>query len=78
MIGYDLLNEPWCGDGFSDGRLLLPGQAGRRLLSPLYDKLHTAIRSEDKEGLVLWEAVTWAHLRHRGSGYSAARVVAEP
>ena len=61
MIGYDLLNEPWCGDAFSDGSLLLPGQSGRRLLSPLYNRLHSAIRREEKEGLVLWEGVTWAH-----------------
>ena len=61
MIGYDLLNEPWCGDAFSDGRLLLPGQSGRRLLSPLYNRIHSAIRMEEKEGLVLWEGVTWAH-----------------
>ena len=61
MIGYDLLNEPWCGDAFSDGSLLLPGHAGRRLLSPLYNRIHSAIRREEKEGLVLWEGVTWAH-----------------
>ena len=61
VIGYDLLNEPWCGDAFSDGSLLLPGQSGRRLLSPLYNRLHSAIRREEKEGLVLWEGVTWAH-----------------
>merc|ERR1719266_1775588 len=61
VIGYELLNEPWSGDTFSDGRLLLPGQSGRRLLSLFYNRLHSAIRREDKEGLVIWEAVTWAH-----------------
>jgi len=61
VIGYDILNEPWTGDAFKDGALLLPGHAGHRLLAPLYTRIHAAIREVDRDKLVLWEAVTWTH-----------------
>ena len=43
-IGYDLINEPWAGDIYSNPSLLLPGAAGRENIMPMYDKLNDAIR----------------------------------
>ena len=44
-----------------DGSLILPGEAGRRNLGPLYSRLHSAIRREDEDTLLFWEPPTWAH-----------------
>ena len=44
-----------------DGSLILPGEAGRRNLGPLYSRLHSAIRRQDEDTLLFWEPPTWAH-----------------
>jgi len=37
ILGYELLNEPWCGNIYEDPLLLLEGVADRIKLQPLYD-----------------------------------------
>lgn len=31
VVGYELINEPWCGDIYKDPSLLLPGVAEKKL-----------------------------------------------
>ena len=37
VLGYEIMNEPWCGDVYEDPTLLMPGVADRRYLQPMYD-----------------------------------------
>ena len=37
VLGYEIMNEPWCGDVYEDPTLLVPGVADRRYLQPMYD-----------------------------------------
>lgn len=60
VVGFELLNEPWCGDYISRPDLLVPGIAGALNLEPLYKRTITAIRSVDPSRLVLIEPMTWA------------------
>lgn len=76
ILGYELINEPWAGDIFSDPSLLLPGVAGRKNLEPLYDRLHHVIREEDDVTLIFWEPVTWAYTLP-GSSHGLKDVVLE-
>ena len=59
VIGYELMNEPWCGDIFEDPSLLFPGIADRQFLEPMYDVLAAEIRKHDEETIILFEAITW-------------------
>lgn len=60
FLGYELWNEPWCGDFYEDPALLLPGVAGRLNLQPLYRELHSAITEVDAhKHLTFFEPVTW-------------------
>ena len=59
VIGYELMNEPWCGDIFEDPTLLFPGIADRQFLEPMYDVLAAEIRKYDDETIILFEAITW-------------------
>ena len=45
LLGYELMNEPWCGDIFEDPSLLFPGIADRQYLEPMYDVLAAEIRT---------------------------------
>ena len=36
VLGYEIMNEPWCGDVYEDPTLLVPGVADRRYLQPMY------------------------------------------
>ena len=36
VLGYEIMNEPWCGDVYEDPSLLVPGVADRRYLQPMY------------------------------------------
>ena len=74
VLGYELINEPWAGDIYSDPMLLLPGIAGSRNLQPLYDALNDAIRRVDAETLLFYEPVTWGVVVNgscMGSGFSS-------
>ena len=37
VLGYEIMNEPWCGDVYEDPTLLVPGVADRRYLQPMYE-----------------------------------------
>ena len=47
VIGYNVLNEPWAGNVYKDGSLILPGEVGRKNLAPMYEKVNAAIREVD-------------------------------
>merc|ERR1719317_916283 len=59
ILGYEIMNEPWCGDVYEDPTLLIPGVADRRNLQPVNDRVNEEIRKFDTEHLVFFEAVTW-------------------
>ena len=59
VFGYELMNEPWCGDIFEDPTLLFPGVADRRYLEPMYDRISQEVRKYDEEHIILFAAVTW-------------------
>jgi len=59
VLGYEIVNEPWCGDVYEDPTLLFPGIADTRYLQPMYDLVNTEIRKHDSEHLVFFESVTW-------------------
>ena len=61
VIGYNVINEPWAGNVFKDGSLLLPGETGRKNLAPMYEKVNKAIREVDEKTLLFWEPATWSH-----------------
>ena len=59
ILGYELINEPWAGNVWRSPTLLLPGEAGRRNLAPLYDHLNAEIRKVDDVTNIFYEPVTW-------------------
>ena len=59
VIGYELINEPWAGDVYSDPLLLVPGVADSRNLAPVYEVLSEAIRQHDEHHCIFFEGVTW-------------------
>jgi len=61
LLGYEFMNEPWTGDIYEDASLLLPGNAGTKLLEPFFNRANMALRSIDDESLVFWEPVTYAY-----------------
>ncbi|RNA13991.1 glycoside hydrolase subgroup catalytic core [Brachionus plicatilis] len=69
---YELLNEPWAGNVYSNPLLLLPGIAGSKNLLKLYDRTYETIRKYDKSTLIFYEPVTWGVLLNRnyfGTGF---------
>jgi len=59
VIGYELINEPFAGDIYSNPMLLIPGFADKLNLEPAYDALQKAIREVDDQHLIFFEGVTW-------------------
>jgi endoglycosylceramidase len=59
IFGYELVNEPFCGNFYKNPLLLLEGVADREKLQPMYDELNTEIRKHDKDRLIFFESVTW-------------------
>jgi len=59
VIGYELINEPFCGDIYKNPKLIVPGVADRVNLEPAYDVLQRAIRSVDENHIIFFEGVTW-------------------
>jgi endoglycosylceramidase len=73
VLGYNLINEPWIGDYFTNPNLTLSGVAAQINLVPSYDLLHDEIRRYDTEALILYEPVFYGQLREyplRGSGFT--------
>lgn len=49
ILGYEIINEPWCGNQYADLELMLPGVAGHKNLMPFYDVITDSIRSVDDQ-----------------------------
>ncbi|XP_066919762.1 endoglycoceramidase-like [Clytia hemisphaerica] len=59
VVGYELINEPFCGDIYKNPLLLVPGIADKLNLEPAYDVLQKAIRQVDDQHAIFFEGVTW-------------------
>eukprot|EP00659_Diplonema_papillatum_P001197 gene1197-1856_t len=59
LLGYELINEPYVGNPYTDPELLLPGIADERRLEPAFAVLNTRIRSIDADGLIFFAGATW-------------------
>ncbi|XP_013419244.1 endoglycoceramidase [Lingula anatina] len=75
VLGYELINEPWAGDIWSNLSLLLPGNAGSRNLMPMYNVINKAIRAVDDDTIIFYEPVTWGVIykndyHHFGTGFN--------
>lgn len=55
VLGYELINEPFAGNPYANPTILLPGEAGRHNLQPLYDALAAAISEVDSDTLLFFE-----------------------
>ncbi|KAI9332163.1 glycoside hydrolase superfamily [Zopfochytrium polystomum] len=62
ILGYDLINEPWAGNTFTDPLLLVPGAADKLNLQPFYDAAAAGIRSVDPNAIIFFESVTWDNI----------------
>ena len=62
MLAYELINEPFVGDFYSDPVLIVPGVADKRLLQPLYEKLHTTIRQVGDQHMIMFEPITFDYV----------------
>lgn len=73
ILGYEIINEPWAGNHIENPSLLLPGNAGRKNLQPLYDVIADSIRAADPGHIVMYEPVTWGMIFNgtvSGSGFT--------
>jgi len=59
VLGYELMNEPWAGDVFTNPTLLIPGVADRENLQPFYENASVSIRKIDSDRIIFFEGVTW-------------------
>ncbi|RGB29428.1 Glycoside Hydrolase Family 5 protein [Rhizophagus diaphanus] len=59
LLGYDLLNEPWPGDTYSNPGLWLPSVNTRTNLGPFWDAISAELRKVDNNGIVFFTGVTW-------------------
>ena len=75
ILGYELMNEPWTGDIYQDTSLLLPGNAGGKLLEPFFNRASDAIRSIDNETLIFWEPTTYAYIADLDPGLITEAVI---
>lgn len=74
LIGYELINEPFAGNIYTNPMLAIPRFADAWRLQPAYDKVAKSIREADPEGLIYFAGVTWAdmHDHVEYSGFSHA------
>mmetsp|Transcript_8442 Transcript_8442/g.23820 ORF Transcript_8442/g.23820 Transcript_8442/m.23820 type:complete len:539 (+) Transcript_8442:241-1857(+) len=55
VLGYELINEPWAGDIYTNKSLLLPGRADLINLEPMYARVNDAIREIDDEHIIFFD-----------------------
>ncbi|KAJ3084680.1 hypothetical protein HDU99_007296 [Rhizoclosmatium hyalinum] len=58
ILGYDLINEPFMGNIYTNPLLLDPLYANRVNLQPFYDVVSTAIRTVDPNAIIHFEPAT--------------------
>eukprot|EP01126_Amoeba_proteus_P045922 TRINITY_DN516_c0_g1_i1.p1 TRINITY_DN516_c0_g1~~TRINITY_DN516_c0_g1_i1.p1 ORF type:complete len:518 (+),score=73.38 TRINITY_DN516_c0_g1_i1:63-1616(+) len=60
VIGYELINEPFAGNIYKNPLLLVPWEADKISLQPVYDAVVPSIYQNDLNHLVFFEPVTWS------------------
>jgi len=59
VIGYEIINEPWSGNLWSNPLRMVPMWADYFNLQPMYDRVNNYIRQIDDKHLIFFESVTW-------------------
>ncbi|KAJ3408031.1 hypothetical protein HDV05_005159 [Chytridiales sp. JEL 0842] len=59
VLGYEIMNEPFAGNAFTNPGILVPGVADRLNLQDFYDEVSKGIRAADPDALIFFEPVTW-------------------
>ena len=54
VLGYDIINEPQTANAYSEPWLYLPGMFDRAVLQPLYQRMNSVIRANDKKKIVFF------------------------
>jgi endoglycosylceramidase len=57
VIGYDIWNEPWPGELWSDMRSLWPGFSDHHHVLPFYRKIDEELRKEDEDYTLMFQPV---------------------
>eukprot|EP00300_Choanocystis_sp_HF-7_P004265 c13276_g1_i1.p1 GENE.c13276_g1_i1~~c13276_g1_i1.p1 ORF type:complete len:491 (+),score=99.46 c13276_g1_i1:181-1473(+) len=60
VLAIELINEPFCGDFYSEPALLYPGYADRHRLQPFYDAVVAQVLPNDPSRLFMFEPATWS------------------
>eukprot|EP00039_Didymoeca_costata_P020949 m.342931 g.342931 ORF g.342931 m.342931 type:complete len:496 (+) comp22037_c0_seq1:78-1565(+) len=72
IIGYEIMNEPFAGNFYTDPAIMVPGVAGKKNLQRMNDAVASAIRQSDSRHLIFFEPVTWGMIfdgKIVGSGF---------
>merc|ERR1740121_3344183 len=72
VIGFELINEPFAGNVYTNPLLSIPYFADRWRLQPAYDTLARYIREVDSRTLIFFAGVTWEHLKGLRMGFAHA------
>ena len=73
VLGYEIMNEPFPGNVYTDPTLFIPGRTGSTELQPMYDKIAPYIRAVDNTSMIFYEPVTWGMILHGselGTGFT--------
>ncbi|KAJ3431228.1 hypothetical protein M0812_02905 [Anaeramoeba flamelloides] len=55
ILGYEIINEPWAGDYFADPKIIIPSEADKINLMPMYKNVYADIRSVDQDHIIFYE-----------------------
>ncbi|MDR3546672.1 MAG: cellulase family glycosylhydrolase [Candidatus Pacebacteria bacterium] len=66
VMGYDLINEPFGGNMFTDPNSFFPGVSDRKYLTPIYEQLRDTIRKVDSNHIIFFEPASTSLGLHAG------------
>lgn len=68
VLGYELINEPYLGNIYRNPKVILPGYTESTYLQPMYEFLHSQIRTVDDDKIIFYEGVV---IDYWSSGFTA-------
>ena len=78
VLAYEIMNEPWWGDIYSDPTLMESGVAEKKAVGPFMERMHGIIRSQDAITPILFAPAEMNNRLMRPVGYDDGFLPGEP